>query len=88
MEHIVLLGDSIFDNAPYVAAGSDVVSQLRARLGPGHAASLLARDGDVLADVAGQLAGLHQVAQRLDPDAELFSGLGLGEEDRGGRGHG
>jgi hypothetical protein len=59
MEHIVLLGDSIFDNASYVPAGADVLSQLRARLGPRHRASLLARDGDVLADVPAQLKRLH-----------------------------
>ncbi|WP_082494035.1 SGNH/GDSL hydrolase family protein [Massilia sp. Leaf139] len=58
MEHIVLLGDSIFDNAPYVSAGSEVLSQLRSRLGPRHQVSLLARDGDVLADVARQVARL------------------------------
>ena len=28
--HIVLLGDSIFDNASYTAGGPDVVAQLRA----------------------------------------------------------
>jgi lysophospholipase L1-like esterase len=58
MEHIVLLGDSIFDNASYVSAGADVSSQLRANLGPWHQVSLLARDGDVLADMAGQLPRL------------------------------
>jgi len=29
LPHIVLLGDSIFDNAGYVAGGPDVVRQLR-----------------------------------------------------------
>ncbi len=58
MEHIVLLGDSVFDNAPYVSAGCDVSSQLRARLGPRHRVSLLAHDGDVIADVERQLAQL------------------------------
>ena len=61
MEHIVLLGDSIFDNAPYVPAGTEVLSQLRACLGAGHQASLLARDGDVLADMAGQVAGIGKL---------------------------
>lgn len=65
MEHIVLLGDSIFDNAPYVPAGTDVTAQLRATLGPRHAVSLLARDGDVLADMPAQLARLG----RLDAPA-------------------
>jgi hypothetical protein len=29
MTHIVLLGDSIFDNSPYTAGGPDVISQVR-----------------------------------------------------------
>jgi hypothetical protein len=32
MNHIVLLGDSIFDNAAYVAGGPDVVRQVRDNL--------------------------------------------------------
>lgn len=67
MEHIVLLGDSIFDNAPYVPAGTHVAMQLQARL-PAHQVSLLARDGAVLADMVGQverLAGLPQPETRL-----------------------
>jgi hypothetical protein len=34
MPHLVLLGDSVFDNVPYVAAGEEVVEQLRRRLLP------------------------------------------------------
>lgn len=67
MEHLVLLGDSIFDNAPYVPAGTQVSVQLQKRL-PGHQVSLLARDGAVLADVMGQvarLADLPEPATRL-----------------------
>jgi lysophospholipase L1-like esterase len=63
MPHVVLLGDSIFDNGIYVAPAPDVVRQLRARLGPGWTATLLAVDGDVTDDVAGQL-------RRLPPDAD------------------
>ncbi len=33
--HVVLLGDSIFDNGVYVPGGPDVVTQLRAELPPG-----------------------------------------------------
>lgn len=61
MEHVVLLGDSIFDNAPYVAQGADVLTQLRKLLGAGNVVTLLARDGDVLADMAGQVARLAQL---------------------------
>jgi lysophospholipase L1-like esterase len=61
--HVVLLGDSVFDNAGYLAGrGPDVVSHLRARLPTGWRATLLARGGSVAADVAGQLG-------RLPPDA-------------------
>ena len=55
MRHIVLLGDSIFDNAPYVRGGPDVVAQLRALLPPDVRATLLAVDGSVTADVAAQM---------------------------------
>jgi lysophospholipase L1-like esterase len=51
MSHVVLLGDSIFDNGVYVAPRPDVIRQLRARLGDGWSATLLAIDGDVVADV-------------------------------------
>ena len=56
MTHIVLLGDSIFDNAAYVAGGPDVVNQLRQILPSGWRATLNARDGAVIADLPQQLA--------------------------------
>ena len=56
--HIVLLGDSIFDNAAYVGGAPDVVRQLRAALPEAWRASLLAVDGAVTDSVARQLAGL------------------------------
>src|SRR5262245_39608250 len=58
MPHIVLLGDSVFDNAAYVAGGPDVVRQLRAILPSGWRATLSARDGAVIADLVGQLQRL------------------------------
>jgi lysophospholipase L1-like esterase len=66
MARIVLLGDSIFDNAPYVPAGTEVQAQLRARLGPTHQVSLLARDGDALADIVKQLAHLQDLPEAVD----------------------
>ncbi len=63
--HVVLLGDSVFDNAGYLSGrggGPDVVGHLRARLPAGWRATLLARGGSVAADVPGQLG-------RLPPDA-------------------
>jgi hypothetical protein len=53
--HIVLLGDSIFDNGAYVGKGPDVVKQLRAVLPPGADATLLAVDGAVTSGVGIQL---------------------------------
>jgi lysophospholipase L1-like esterase len=65
MPHIVLLGDSIFDNAAYVAGGPDVVRQLREILPAGAQATLAATDGAVLADVDRQLARIPAGATHL-----------------------
>lgn len=63
MGHIVLLGDSVFDNGNYVRPGEpDVVRQLRERLPSSWRATLAAVDGAVTDGVRGQLA-------RLPPDA-------------------
>jgi hypothetical protein len=80
MPHIVLLGDSIFDNAAYTDGGPDVVTQLRGLLPEGWRASLAAVDGAQAADVAAQLAGLDASATHLvlsvgGNDALLASGL-------------
>jgi GDSL-like Lipase/Acylhydrolase family len=64
--HIVLLGDSIFDNAGYLAGkGPDVAGQLRVRLPAGWKVILLARGGAVAADVPAQLGGLPRDATHL-----------------------
>jgi hypothetical protein len=65
MSHIVLLGDSIFDNGVYVAGGPDVVAQLRARLPDGWAATLCAVDGAVTSNVPAQLARVPKDATHL-----------------------
>jgi hypothetical protein len=65
MNHIVLLGDSIFDNAAYVAGGPDVTRQVRDILPSGWRASLNARDGAVIADVTQQLQILPKDASHL-----------------------
>jgi hypothetical protein len=65
MAHIVLLGDSIFDNAAYVRGGPDVVRQLRGKLPEGWQANLLAVDGHVTRDVPRQLARLPDEASHL-----------------------
>jgi GDSL-like Lipase/Acylhydrolase family len=65
MEHIVLLGDSIFDNQPYVAAGGATIDELKARLPNGWQSTLLAHDGDYASDVIGQLRGIPADATQL-----------------------
>ncbi len=52
--YIVLLGDSIFDNASYVADGESIVELLSKKL-PKAKISLAAVDGDVTTDVFAQL---------------------------------
>jgi hypothetical protein len=61
MQDVFLLGDSIFDNAPYVPKNTEVRAQLQALLGDEHRVVLLARDGDVLADVRGQVTRLREM---------------------------
>lgn len=63
--HVVLLGDSIFDNAPYVAGGPAVIDHLRSTLTHPWRATLLAHDGDIAANVSGQLERLPKDATHL-----------------------
>ena len=65
MTHIVLLGDSIFDNAAYVGGGLDVVTHLRRQIPPGWRGSLRAVDGSVAADVRQQVSGVPADATHL-----------------------
>jgi hypothetical protein len=64
--HLVLLGDSIFDNAAYVpGCRPAVIDQVRNRLPPDWQASLLASDGSVIKDVHRQLRNLPSDATHL-----------------------
>jgi hypothetical protein len=65
MGHVILLGDSIFDNGAYVGGGPDVVRQLRGKLPADWDATLLAVDGDVSRDVVDQLRRLPRDATHL-----------------------
>jgi hypothetical protein len=65
MSHVVLLGDSIFDNAAYVRGGPDVIRQLRDALPAGWRATLAAVDGAVTGAVAHQMKGLPPDASHL-----------------------
>lgn len=63
--HVVLLGDSVFDNRAYVGRGPDVVAQLRADLPQGWQSTLRAVDGAVTGGVARQLQGVPEDATHL-----------------------
>jgi lysophospholipase L1-like esterase len=66
VSHVVLLGDSIFDNAAYVTAGTpDVVRHVRQRLPYGSEATLAAVDGSKTRDVREQLGRLPADATHL-----------------------
>jgi hypothetical protein len=65
MMHIVLLGDSIFDNGRYTMGGPDVISQVRQLLPADWHASLLAVDGTTTKDVPSQLQRMPSDASHL-----------------------
>ena len=65
MPHVVLLGDSIFDNGAYTGGGPDVVTQLREVLPGGWRATLGAVDGATTDDFAAQLDVLPDDATHL-----------------------
>lgn len=65
MSHVVLLGDSIFDNARYTSGGPDVVSQVRGLLPAGWNASLLAVDGSTTENIEEQVQRLPEGATHL-----------------------
>lgn len=70
MPHIILLGDSIFDNAAYTQGNPDVISQLRLKLPENWNTTLKAIDGNCINDVYAQL-------ENLPPDAShLFISVG------------
>ena len=65
MPHLVLLGDSIFDNAAYVPGGPDVVLQVRSALPEGWRATLAAVDGATTRGVAAQLERMPRDATHI-----------------------
>ena len=64
-KHIVLAGDSIFDNQSYVPGEPDVAQQLRYQLDDDIKVTLLAIDGDVTTGVDDQLRGLPEDTTHL-----------------------
>jgi hypothetical protein len=65
MKHIVLLGDSILDNAAYVEDGPALIDQLKAKLPKGWKATLRAVDGSTTADIKTQLLQLPSDTSHL-----------------------
>jgi lysophospholipase L1-like esterase len=80
MNHIVLLGDSVFDNKAYIDGGLDVIEQIRRQIPAGWKASLLAVDGSVVENVRKQSLDLpddatHLVISAGGNDAILNAGI-------------
>jgi hypothetical protein len=78
MSHLILIGDSIFDNASYVQGGPPVIEQLRSILPPGTKATLLAIDGSVITDVVRQLSQVPDEATHIFVSVGGNDALGYG----------
>jgi len=65
MPHLVLLGDSIFDNAAYVGRDPDVATQLRSLAPRDWKVTLLAVDGAIVGDVPRQVGRIPAGASHL-----------------------
>lgn len=76
MGHVILLGDSIFDNASYVPERQPVIEQVRQAVPHGWRASLLAIDGAITDDVGTQLEQLPGGATHLIVSAGGNDALG------------
>jgi hypothetical protein len=75
MHHVVLLGDSIFDNAAYVDGSPDVITHLNSILPQDWKATLLAVDGSISTDVIGQIRKIPETATHLIVSAGGNDGL-------------
>ena len=80
MKHLVLLGDSIFDNAAYVAGGPAVIDQVGGKLPAGWRATLLAVDGSMAGDVSAQIKRLPGDATHLALSVGGNDALGVLEQ--------
>src|SRR3974390_1315768 len=65
MAHVVLLGDSVFDNAAYVDGGLSVSDHLRRELPPTSTVTLLAADGSSASGVPLPLPGIPAEAPHM-----------------------
>jgi lysophospholipase L1-like esterase len=80
MNHIVLLGDSVFDNKAYVGGGLDVIAHIRRLIPDGWKASIRAVDGSVVENVRKQALDLpddatHLIISAGGNDAILNAGI-------------
>ncbi len=75
MNQVVLLGDSIFDNAAYVHGSPDVISHLKSILPQDWKATLLAVDGSISTDVIDQIRRIPETATHLIVSAGGNDGL-------------
>ena len=64
-KHVILAGDSIFDNASYVPGEPCVTDQLRARVDDVFSVSMTAVDGDYVSDVWRQVRSLPEGATHI-----------------------
>jgi len=79
-KHIILAGDSIFDNDGYVLGEAGVIEQLRSSLPKQHSASKIAVDGDCIKHIKDQLQNLPSNATDIfisvgGNDARYYSDL-------------
>ena len=66
MKHVVLLGDSIFDNKSYIMPGEDdVPNQLKSILCQNERVTHLAYDGSIIKDINNQLSRIPKDATHL-----------------------
>ena len=65
MNHIILAGDSIFDNGHWVPGYPDVATQVKSLFDANDKVTLLAVDGDIINGVANQLKSLPDDATHL-----------------------
>ena len=65
MNHIILAGDSIFDNGHWVPGDPDVATQVKSLFDANDKVTLLAVDGDIINGVADQLKSLPDDATHL-----------------------
>ena len=75
MNHVVLLGDSIFDNAAYVHGSPDVITHFNSILPQDWKATLLAVDGSISTDVIDQITDIPESATHLIVSAGGNDGL-------------